>query len=398
MDVRQKVLEQITEAEVVALTQQLVRIESYFGVPNVETAVAKYISSFLKAEAIDSEIKEIFDGRSNVYGSLLGQKTGPTLLFCGHIDTVPPNNMEIEPFNAYIEDGKIYGRGAADMKGGVAAMLLAMAAIKRAGVKLKGAIKFAGVVGEESPNTSEGARALVAEGKVADMAIVGEATNLDIAAAHKGMEWLKVEVKGKAAHGSVPDKGVNAIVKAAQIIQAIEEKVVPELKKRKHPLVGSPTINIGRIEGGVLNNIVPDSCWFSLDRRWVPGETLEGVMGEIQDIIDELKKQDSELEAKLIEQPETIGRGPMEIDPAHSLVQVVSKAATQVLGREPEVKGVVYWTDGAHLSKAGIPTIVFGPGDIAQAHAAVEYIDIKQLYKAAQIYALTALEICQIAD
>jgi succinyl-diaminopimelate desuccinylase len=249
MDVRQKVLEQITEAEVVALTQQLVRIESYFGVPNVETAVAKYISSFLKAEAIDSEIKEIFDGRSNVYGSLLGQKTGPTLLFCGHIDTVPPNNMEIEPFNAYIEDGKIYGRGAADMKGGVAAMLLAMAAIKRAGVKLKGAIKFAGVVGEESPNTSEGARALVAEGKVADMAIVGEATNLDIAAAHKGMEWLKVEVKGKAAHGSVPDKGVNAIVKAAQIF-APEFITILDLAVEVSPLSSSR----------VRNTSNPSSC------------------------------------------------------------------------------------------------------------------------------------------
>jgi len=396
MDIKQKILEQITEEEVVALTQKLVRTESYYGVPAVETAVANCIGFFLQTEGINAEVKEIFDGRSNVYGELTGDGAGPTLLLRGHLDTVPPNNMEIEPFKAYLENGRIYGRGTADMKGGIAAMLLAMAAIKRAGVGLKGTVKFAGVVGEESPNTSEGARALVANGKIADMAIVGEATKLDIAAAHKGMEWLKIEVKGKAAHGSVPEHGINAIVKATKLIQAIEQKIVPKLKERKHPLVGSPTINIGRIEGGVLNNIVPDNCWFSLDRRWTPGETLDEVMGELQAIIDELKKEDPDLDAKLIEQPETMGRGPMEIEVTHPLVKAVSQAATKVLNREPEVKGVVYWTDGAHLAKAGIPTIVFGPGDIAQAHAAVEFIEIKQLYQAAQIYALAILEVCGV--
>jgi succinyl-diaminopimelate desuccinylase len=394
VDIRQKVLEQITEDEVVALAQKLVRIESYYGVPNVETAVAECICDYLRGEGIASEAKEIFEGRSNAYGTLEGTGTGKTLLFCGHIDTVPPNNMETEPFEAYIEEGKIYGRGTADMKGGVAAMLVAMAALKRAGVKLRGTVKFAGVAGEESPNTSEGARALVEQGKVADMAIVGEATNLNIAAAHKGMEWLKIEVKGRAAHGSVPEKGVNAIMKATKVLQAIENKIVPKLKERVHPLVGTPTINIGRIQGGVLNNIVPDFCWFSLDRRWIPGETLEGVIREIQEVITELQKLDPDLEAKIIRQGETFGRGPMEIPVSHPLVQVVTQAATEVLGQEPKIMGVVYWTDGAHLAKAGIPTLIFGPGDIAEAHAAVEFVDIKQLYKAAQVYALTALNIC----
>ncbi|WP_227761847.1 M20 family metallopeptidase [Zhaonella formicivorans] len=394
MDLQQRVLQEIKREEVVALTQELVRIPSYYGVPGVETKVARFIADFLQREGITAATEEIFEERSNVYAALPGKAGGRSLLFCGHIDTVPPHNMEIEPFEAYLAEGKIYGRGAADMKGGVAAMLVAMAALKRAGVQLSGDVRFAGVVGEESPNTSEGARALVEKGIKTDMAIIGEATNLEIAAAHKGMEWLKIEVRGKAAHGSVPQNGINAISKAAKIIQAIETGVVPRLKQRIHPLVGSPTINIGRIEGGVLNNIVPDSCWFSLDRRWIPGETLEEVLSELQAVIDGLHAEDPELEAKIIQQPETLGRGPMEIESDHPLVLALGHAVRQQLGKEPVVKGVVYWTDGAHLSRAGIPTVVFGPGDIAQAHAAVEFVETEQLFKAAQIYALTALEVC----
>lgn len=394
MELSERVLREIQREEVVRLAQDLVRIPSYLGIPGVETGLAEYIAAYLQRQGVKSELEEIFDGRCNVYGSLPGTGRGQRLLFCGHLDTVPPHNMEIEPFAAYLDDGKIYGRGAVDMKGGLAAMLAAMAALKRAGAVLAGEVHFAGVVGEESPNTSEGARALAAKSKVADMAIIGEATSLHIAAAHKGMEWLKIEVKGKAAHGSVPEKGVNAIIKAARIIQAIEQELVPRLKDRVHPLLGSPTLNIGRIQGGILNNIVPDSCWFSLDRRWIPGETLEDVLGELQAVIDKLKAKDPELEAVLVEQQETVGRGPMEIPLDHPLIKALATVIDQQFAARPVTKGVVYWTDAAHLARADIPTVVFGPGDIAQAHAAVEYIDADQIYQAARIYALTALKVC----
>lgn len=302
--------------------------------------------------------------------------------------------MEIEPFQAYIKEGKLYGRGAVDMKGSVAAMLAAMAALKRAGVEFRGSIKFAGVVGEEAPGTSEGVRALIKRGIGADWAVVGEATGLEIACAHKGMEWLKIEVRGKAAHGSVPQQGINAITKAAKIIQALETKVVPRLKERVHPLVGSPTLNIGRIEGGVQANIVPDYCRFILDRRYIPGETLEEVRGEVQEVIAELKREDPELDAQIVPQRESTGRGPMETAVDHPLVKALQRAGADILGHEPVVKGVDYWTDGAHLVKAGIPTVVFGPGHIAQAHGAVEFVEVEQLVKAAKVYALTALELC----
>lgn len=393
-DIKERVLKEIKKGEVVTLAQELVRIPSYVGVPGVETAVAKHIAAYLEKVGLEGELEEVLEGRFNVYGRLKGKEAGPTLLLCGHLDTVPPYDMEIEPFEAYVQEGKLYGRGTVDMKGSVAAMLVAMAALKRAGVDLKGSVKFAGVVGEEAPSTSEGVRALIKKGGAGDMAIVGEATNLEIACAHKGMEALKIEVVGKATHGSVPQKGINAITKAAKIIQALETKLVPKLKERSHPLVGSPTLNIGRIEGGVQTNIVPDFCWFTLDRRYIPGETLEEVRGELQELIQELQKEDPELKARIIPQRESSGRGPMETPVDHELVKALGKATKEILGQEPVVKGVDYWTDGAHLVKAGIPTVVFGPGDIAQAHGAREFVAVEELLKAAKVYALTALELC----
>ncbi|MEI7884655.1 MAG: M20 family metallopeptidase [Clostridia bacterium] len=393
----ESVLDLIKKSEVVALTQELVRIKSYLGVEGVETELAEYIAKFLQDNGMGAKLQEVFAGRCNVLGSLTDfkQVSGKRLLLCGHMDTVSPEQMEIEPFTAYLKDGKLWGRGSVDMKGGLAAMLIAMKAVHQAGIKLTGDVLFAGVVGEESPNTSEGARYLADQEKIADMAIIGEATKLGIAVAHKGMTWFKITVVGKAAHGSMPEAGINAIVYAAKIIEKINNSLIPKLAMREHHFVGKPTLNIGKIEGGMQNNIVPANCWFSLDRRWIPGETIEGLQLELEEIIRNLQQDYPELQATVIEMPETQGRAPMEIDVKHQLVEVLKAAVGEVCSTNPPLIGVVYWTDGAHLAASGIPTVVFGPGDIHEAHAAVEFVDTEDLYQAALVYAKVILEICQ---
>ena len=393
----ERVLNLIKKAEVVALTQELVKIKSYLGIEGVETELAEYIANFLKDNGIGAKIEQVFDSRYNVLGSLQNftEVTGKKLLLCGHMDTVSPDQMEIEPFTAYINDDKIWGRGTADMKGGLAAMLIAMKAVRQAGIKLTGDVLFAGVVGEESPNTSEGARYLAVQEKIADMAIIGEATKLGIAVAHKGMTWFKITVIGRAAHGSMPEAGINAIVYAAKIIEKINNTLIPQLAEKKHYFVGKPTLNIGKIEGGMQNNIVPASCWFSLDRRWIPGETITDLQQELEAIIQTLQEDYPDLQALVQEMPETVGRAPMEIDVDHQIVRALEHAVSDVCLTKPTPIGVVYWTDGAHLAAAGIPTVVFGPGDIHEAHAAVEFVNTEDLYQAALIYAKVILEICQ---
>ncbi len=386
------VLERIREEDVVALAGELVRIPSHYQVPGGETGVARHIGDYLESRGITSRVREVFDGRSNVYGTLEGDRPGPTLLFCGHMDTVLPEGMVHPPFGAELRDGMLWGRGAVDMKGGLAAMLVAMAALKEAGVSLAGSLGFAGVVGEESPNNSEGARALVQDWPVVDLAVVGEPTDLNVAVYHKGMTWLRVHVGGKAGHASHPEDGINAIVVASRIIARLQDQLVPVLASRSHPYVSGPTLSIGRIEGGIQNNIIPDSCWFSLDRRIMPGEQQAEVIREIEEVADDVVRAFPGASFQIEEQPETAGRGPMESGPGR-LSRAFSSCGLSVTGTRLPVTGVDYWTDGTHLFRAGAETVVFGPGSISQAHSAEEFIAVSQMTQAARLYALAAMRL-----
>lgn len=390
----QTVLSQISLDETVALAQQLIRIPSHYRIEGGETQVARHIAERLTEEGIACEIDEVFEGRSNVYAGLPGKDPeAPSLLLCGHIDTVLADGMDHDPFSGEVKDGKLWGRGAADMKGGNAAMLIAMMAIRRAGVSLRGSLHYAGVVGEESPNNSEGARRLRQRGGRYDYAVVGEATGLKIAGCHKGMSWFRVDLKGKAAHASKPEQGINAVSAAARMVIALEEDLAPVIAKRSHEHVSSPTLNIGRIEGGLQNNTVPDTCWFSLDRRTVPKERVADAKAEIERTVEAVAKAYPGLIWSVTEEPETQGRGPMSCGLDHALVHALSAGVRSVLDQAPRLGGVDYWTDGAHLADMGARTVVFGPGSIAQAHASTEFIEVRQLYDAARIYALAAVSL-----
>ncbi len=393
-EMKTDVLQHIEDNEVVMLTRELVSIPSHYMVEGGETALAEHIQRRLTREGIQATTETVFDERSNVSASMMGSdEQGKRLLFCGHIDTVLPDGMDHEPFVADMKNGLLWGRGSVDMKGGNAAMLLAMMAIKRSGIELKGSLHYAGVVGEESPNNSEGAKHLVARGDVYDYAVVGEATGLKVAGFHKGMSWLKVRVKGKACHASKPKNGINAVSIASRMIVALEDELVPELAKRSHPYVSAPTLSIGRVQGGLQNNTVPDECWFSMDRRLIPGESIEGAKGEIQKTIGKVAAAYPGASFTIEEEPETEGRSALESGIDNELVDALVSEIESLTGETAQVGGVDYWTDGAHLARMGTKTVVFGPGDIAQAHASTEYVAVDQLVACAKIYARLAVNL-----
>lgn len=393
-DKKQQVLQHIEKDEVVSLTRELVSIPSHYKVEGGETQVAEHIQKRLTEEGICSETETVFDARSNVYACIPGTDTSTKkLLFCGHIDTVLPDGMDHEPFAADLKDGLLWGRGSADMKGGNAAMLMALIAIKRSGIELKGSLYYAGVVGEESPNNSEGAKRLVERGEFYDYAVVGEATSLKVAGFHKGMSWLKVRVKGKSCHASKPQNGVNSVSIASRMIVALEDELIPVLSTRSHPYVSAPTLSIGRIQGGLQNNTVPDECWFSMDRRLIPGESVQSAIEEIRNTIQKVADDYPGSAFIIEEEPETQGRSALESGVANELISALAEEIESHTGEKASVGGVDYWTDGAHLARLGTKTVVFGPGDIAQAHASTEFVSVDQLVSCARIYARLAINL-----
>lgn len=373
----------VNEERLIKIVQDMVKIESHYLIPQGETKVGDYLKKLVEPYGFEVETQEIKDGRKNIYITLEGETPGKTLLYCGHMDTVRPDNMTLPAFDAYVEDGKIWGRGSVDMKGGIAAMIYALIYIKENNIPINGKVVFAGTIGEECPDASEGGMALGEKENFADMAVIGEATNLDIIVAHKGSMGIKVELTGKAAHGSMPHLGDNAIYKCTEYVEALRRELLPILGDKSHPYCGKPTLNVGVIGGGMQNNIVPDSCFFSYDRRYIPGETKEDLFEEILKVGESIGLKRADI--KVTPMAETAFRGPMETDDKDPLVLAL-KSVTEEAGIQSQVCGVDYWTDGSHLSKNGVPTVVFGPGNIQQAHAAEEFIAIDSLVKSADCY------------
>ena len=252
--------------EIAELASKLIRIPSHWDVPTKEKEVVKAVASFLTIENIPFTLQPVEGSRNNLIASIKGEGGGRSLALSGHLDTVPPYNMEVEPFAAKIEGGRIFGRGAVDMKGPVAAMLMTLAAFRRSGVPLKGDLIFAGVLAEET--NSDGSETLVRSGFRADGAIVGEPSDREYAIGHRGLEWIEVEFFGKAAHGGVPQDGVNAIVHAAKFINRVQEKIVPKLALRTTHM-GPSVMNFGRVESGPSRVPWPIIAW----SRWT-GDTF----------------------------------------------------------------------------------------------------------------------------
>lgn len=377
-----------TQEELVELTQSLIRIPSHKDVPHREREVAKFIYDFCKQHELEVQLNLVEGERSNVLAFLRGDGTGKVLMLNGHTDTVPPYNMIIDPFGAEVADGYIWGRGAVDMKGPIASMLMTMVALKRAGIKLKGDVIFAGVIGEEEQ--SEGTEYLVKSGIQADGAVVGEPSHYEYAIGHRGLEWLEIRITGKAAHGGVPHLGVSAIEKAAVLIEEIKRELYPKLKERVNEYMGPSVMNFGVIKGGSQPSTVADSCTLQIDRRYIPGETVESVIAEYQHIMDKIKQQDPDFNAEIIRMPNnmlTLDHLYLMTPPEDPIVSAVKESIEEVILKEPEITRKRGWTDAALLSNYGnIPTVVFGPGEISFSHTKDERVKISELTDAVEIY------------
>ncbi|MEX2752896.1 MAG: M20 family metallopeptidase [Candidatus Freyarchaeota archaeon] len=381
----EQVQKHLKEDEIIKLTQELVRIPSSKDVKGGERKVAETLASFFEKYGIPSEIQRVGLG-ANIVARIGDPDAGPTLMLNGHLDTVLATNMTIPPYEPVIRGGKLYGRGSCDMKAALAAMVAALAALHKAGVKLKGSLLFTGVSGEETG--SAGARRIVERGPTSNCAIVGEPTNLVITHGGYGITFATINIRGKAAHGSTPHEGINAIEKAAKIIVRMREKLPKIFAERTDPVVGPPTYNVGIIKSGTQPNIVPDKCTLVIDREVVPGETLEQIIADFQGIIDELREEDPELDATVA--VPAVDLQPLKTSLDYPFIKHLAQATQHILGRV-EYTGRCGSTDAAIFSEAGIPSVIFGPGEIKVAHSEAEYVEVEQVVNAAKIYTLTAL-------
>jgi len=387
----------VTEDEVVELTRELVAIPSHWEVPGQEVEIVSALQKYFEKQGLEYELQPVEGDRHNIIARIPGKGGGKSLALNGHLDTVPPYDMTLEPYGSSLENGKIYGRGTNDMKGPVAAMIMTLLAYKRSGLKLKGDLYFTGVLAEET--NSDGSEALIESGFKTDGAIVGEPSNREYAIGHRGLEWLEFEISGKSAHGGIPEAGVNAIVKAARFINRVEQKVVPRLKDLQHPYMGPSVMNFGRIEGGKQPSTVADRCIIQLDRRYTPQEKLADVLKEYEQILIEMAEEDPDfkgtmhrMESNLMKKYDHV---PMETAPDDPLVDCVKETLEFITSEAPRLTTRRGWTDAAILNFYGkIATVVYGPGDISRSHSPAEYITANELFEGFQAYALIASKYC----
>jgi len=377
------------------LLVNLVKARSYPGIPKQEAAVVTELRAFLEEHKIRTAVTEVKDGRPNLLAAVDSGRPGRHLLFCGHTDTVPPNaGTTVDLFAAVEKEGKLFGRGTVDMKGALAAMAGALVDLTERKSLQAGKVTLAAVIDEEME--SLGAEALILSGFKADAAIVGEPTSNRIAIGHKGLEWLAVEFTGRAAHGSTPEAGINAISAAAYFVRLVEEELGPEFKKRRDPILGLPVINMGTIAGGDQPSTVAAHCAIKLDRRWVTTETIEIVFSDLEALLTKVRERQPGLKSIISRVPggmATMIHGPLAIDPGHPVVKSAQKALADAGRREESLTVFPAWTDGALISREGkIPTIIWGPGELGHAHSPEENIKLEEVHLAAQLYAAAALD------
>ncbi len=375
----------VPSSEVVRLARDLMAIESHSGAPRREAAVGEFLVDWFHTRGIDADLVPALDGRPNVVARVVlagGRVPGPTLVLNGHLDTVPAGEMR-DAFVPRLDDGILWGRGACDMKGAVAAMACTLAAMAKGGAPGSGTLLFAGTVDEETG--SLGVKKLIESGLGADYAVVGEPTSLRVAIAHKGACFLRVTLTGRGAHGSRPERGVSAASYGARILAALEDELRPRLGRRMHPLLGASTVSVGRICGGTEPNIVAERCEVDVDRRTLPGETdalaeVGELVASVCDGVDGLTYRVAEMDRTSIVPHVALGTPP------DSQLAQACAAACREVGVPDEPIGVTYWTDGAHLAASGIETVILGPGDIADAHGPNDRVSVADLENAARIY------------
>jgi acetylornithine deacetylase/succinyl-diaminopimelate desuccinylase len=397
MNTDQKIFDAIDHTEPVELLARLVQTPSHPGIERQESAVVSILAEFLTRWDLQPQLVEVADGRPNLLCCIEGGAPGPHLLLCGHTDTVPLNAADPGVgFSGRVENGRLWGRGAADMKGAVAAMAVALAALKSNGLPASGRVTLAAVIDEEIE--SLGAEHLIRSGFEADGAIVGEPTQNQVCIGHKGLEWLEIVFEGKAAHGGTPRAGINAIDAAASFVQRVRHELVPQFDRRTDPLLGPPTINFGTVRGGDQPSTVAASCVLTADRRSLPGESFEVMCEELEVLLAAVEAEMPGLRTELRRLPggmATMEHVALKTAPSEAVVTAIAAARHRVCGKAGELGAFSAWTDGALISAfAGIPTLILGPGDLAVAHSPQESVEVAQVLEAARIYAVGAEEFC----
>ena len=375
-------------SEITNLLQQLVAINSIN--PDLvadgagEGEIARFVANWLTRAGLEVEIDEPRPGRPNVIGIARGTGGGRSLILNAHMDTVGVAGME-RPHQASIVGNRLYGRGAYDMKAGLAAIMYAAANARK--LNLPGDVIVTAVSDEEY--ASIGTSSVVKRWR-ADAAVVTEPTELDIYVAHKGFIWLEVETIGTAAHGSRPDLGVDAIVKMGKVLAGLEELDRFLRAHPSHRLLKSGSVHASLITGGQELSSYPDHCKLNIERRTIPGESQESVEAEIRGLFDHIAMTDPDFKAAV---RTTLVRDAFEVPEDELIVQVVRRQATALLGREPAIGSGSAWMDAALLSAAGIPTVILGPGGEG-AHAVVEWADLDQLERCSEILLKVIEEFC----
>ncbi|GHF43165.1 acetylornithine deacetylase [Deinococcus metalli] len=348
-----------------------------------EGGIARFVGGWLAARGIAAELDEAAPGRVSVIARVPGTGGGRSVMLNAHLDTVGTEGMA-RPFDPVVQGGRMSGRGTYDMKGGLAACLLALVDARDAG--LRGDVILTAVADEE--HASLGVQSVLQRVR-ADAAIVAEPTELSVCTAHKGFTWHEITTHGRAAHGSRPDLGVDAIAHMGRVIGQLEALGQTLASRPAHPLLGHGSVHASLITGGQELSSYPERSTLHVERRTLPGETPDGVTQEIEALLSRLRA-DPTFHA---EHRVTLARDPFGIDPGAPIVQAVLGAATTVLGTPPAVIGQTFWMDSAFLAAAGIPTVVFGPAG-GGAHATEEWVDLDSVQQCREVYTATLRAIC----
>jgi acetylornithine deacetylase len=382
----------IPRGDAVALARALIQIDSRNPTlaPDSpgEGDCARTLASVLDDWGFSVHLMEGVPGRPNVVARI-GPADAPALMLNGHLDVVGVEGMVHEPFSAEIRNGRIYGRGSADMKGGLAA--ICAAAAMGASSKSKRQILVTAVVDEEY--ASLGMRALLAAGIRAEEAIITEPTRLAVCPAHRGFAWFDVELTGRAAHGSRYDLGVDAITHAGLLLAELDRLEKTRHASPTHPLLGRGSLHASTIEGGVGMSTYPELCNLAIERRTIPGESVQKATREIMDACARVKSDRPEFDARV-----TLSTAQLPSDvPVDAPIMRRLVGAVEREGIPVRIEGLSAWTDAALLNEAGIPTVCFGPGDIALAHAAEEFVPIDDIERATTVLARIVGEWCDEA-
>ena len=406
----EKILSYINETETAEFCQSLIRCNSCYP-PGDTRSVAHVCKEKLEAEGIRTELiyppKElagVLDDHvdNSCIPSVIARYEGipgKIMVWNAHIDQVPVEDItkwRHDPFSGCIEEDNgvqyVYGRGAGDDKGSVCAQIMALMALKRAGVRLKGTL-IVNPVADEEGHGLRGTKYLLDAGYYGkpDYIIIGEQTKNEVAVADRAYTFSRIIIKGRACHGAMPWNGNNAIVKAAKVIERLVEKLEPELEKRKHPYTPHSTLDISMIKGGVKENVCPEICEITFDRRIVAGETLQGALDEIESIVKEVQSEYPEDPFTYEMKYDYLSGMGTNTDPNEKMVVNMLEATEELTGKNAVPTGYMQGCDARFFAPLSVPTVIYGPSDPAVGHSPNERVSIEQLVQAAKVYAITAV-------